>query len=264
MCFLFFIWCCLYISNLWFISIPFVKRQLKKSVDLNYSAYHKCLLMCICYVLDIKAIIDVKNILFDTECVHYSGNMCNLWTKDWHVNCGICETLCTYVGDACITMTLGWNHPSSLHIFSPIIMSQYSEKCKSTKSPHQSRHCTHGSGPQIFQQSGRLIMNSLIEFSREHVEMLMNKFRKGWKNEFSLNWVDRFSFGIGFEIEVRLTEELDCCCLGYWCFGLLQTIVTRKKKNPQIFKRDRMYGSANWSTLAAAISAIERKNTTQR
>lgn len=62
--------------------------------------------------------------------------------------------------------------------------------------------------PQIFQQSGSLIMNSLIEFSGEHVEMLMNKFRKGWKKWFSLNGVNRFSFGINFEIEVRLTEEL--------------------------------------------------------
>lgn len=61
--------------------------------------------------------------------------------------------------------------------------------------------------PQIFQQSARLIMNSMIEFSGVHVEMLINKFRKGWKQGFSLNGVDRFSFGIGFEIEARLNKE---------------------------------------------------------
>jgi len=90
-----------------------------------------------------------------------------------------------------------------LHIFP-----QYSEiKVKNFELPHQSRHCTHGSGPQIIQQSGSLI-NSLIEFSGEHVERLMNKFRKGRKKEFSLKGVERFSFGNAFEIEVRLTEEL--------------------------------------------------------
>lgn len=84
-------------------------------------------------------------------------------------------------------------------------------------------------------------MNSMIEFSGVHVEMLMNKFREDWKPGFSINGVDRFSFGTGFEIETRLTGVVAGGIIVAWgtdVFVLSKQLLQKKLYRVTHFKRD--------------------------
>lgn len=131
--FCFFGVCQLYISNLWFFFKTFLKLVSKDN-------FKKVLIQIIRLISKMPSHVHLRcigygsKILFDTLGI-YSLFLKYIFiiTKVWHVNCIYKRTmiLCTYWW--CLhdnDTRVKSNHPSSLHTFSPIIMSQLLEEWK--------------------------------------------------------------------------------------------------------------------------------------